>query len=232
MDSMQANDRRHKYDLLLVLLLASLVIQSVGIASGTQGLLSDAFRTVLTIAIYVVVFWGTRERWLVAAILVPTIALGWVRPLLAASHEFAVAMAFNLLMALFLWAAVGVILRDLFRRSVPGAQPVLGAICAYLIAADAWSGINLLAYQLVPASHSIAPELDPLLAHWHSRLALFSYYSFSQMLTIGYSDITPVRAPATTLSLLSAMFGMFYTAIVVSLFVGMAQGQKGNEPTQ
>ena len=232
MRSMQANDRRHKYDLLLVLLLASLVIQSVGIASGKQGLLSDAFRTVLTMAIFVVVFWGTRERWLVAAILVPTIALGWVRPLLAASHEFAGAMAFNLLMALFLWAAVGVILRDLFRRSVPGAQPVLGAICAYLIAADAWSGINLLAYQLVPASYSIAPELDPLLGHWHSRLALFSYYSFSQMLTIGYSDITPVRAPATTLSLLSAMFGMFYTAIVVSLFVGMAQGQKGNEPTQ
>jgi hypothetical protein len=82
----------------------------------------------------------------------------------------------------FLWATVGVILRDLFRRSVPGVQPVLGAICAYLIAADAWSGINLLAYQLVPASYSINPEIDLLLGHWHSRLSVFSYYSFSQML--------------------------------------------------
>jgi hypothetical protein len=44
------------------------------------------------------------------------------------------------------------------------------------------------------------------------------------MLAIGYSDITPVRAPATTLSLLSAMFSMFYAAIIVSLFVCMAQG--------
>ena len=229
---MQANGGRHQYDLLLVLLLVSLVIQSAGIASGTRGHLSDAFRTVLTLTMFVVVFWRTRERWWVAAILVPTIVLGWLRPYLAASHEFGVAMAFNLLMALFLWATVGVILRDLFRRSVPGVQPVLGAICAYLIAADAWSGINLLAYQLVPASYSINPELDLLLGHWHSRLAVFSYYSFSQMLTIGYSDITPVRAPATTLSLLSAMFGMFYTAIVVSLFVGMAQSQKGNAPTR
>jgi len=44
------------------------------------------------------------------------------------------------------------------------------------------------------------------------------------MTTLGYSDITPVRAPATTLSLLVALFGMFYAAIVVSQFVGLAQG--------
>jgi hypothetical protein len=144
---------------------------------------------------------------------VPTIALGWARQLLAPRHEFASAIAFNLLMALFLWAAVGVILRDLFREQGPGQQEVVGALRAYLIAADAWSGINLLAYQLVPASYSIAPEVDLLLGHWHSRLALFSYYSFSQMLTIGYSDITPVRSPATTLSLLSAMFGRFYWTV-------------------
>jgi len=39
----------------------------------------------------------------------------------------------------------------------------------------------------------------------------------------GYSDITPVRAPATTLSLIVALFGLFYTAIVVSQFVGLVQ---------
>lgn len=222
---MQAEGGRHKYDVLLALLLVALVIQSAGIASGKQGLLSDAFRSVLTLTMYGVVFWGTRERWAVAAILLPTIALGWARPFLAVGHQFAAAVTFNVLMASFLWAAVGVILRDLFRGRGPGQQKVVGAVCAYLMAADAWSGVNLLAYQLVPASYSIAPEVDPLLGHWHSRMALFSYYSFAQMLTIGYADITPVRAPATTLSLLSAMFGMFYTAIVVSLFVGMAQGR-------
>jgi hypothetical protein len=44
------------------------------------------------------------------------------------------------------------------------------------------------------------------------------------MTMLGYSDITPLRAPATTLSLFAALFGMFYTAIVVSQFVGLAQG--------
>ena len=44
------------------------------------------------------------------------------------------------------------------------------------------------------------------------------------MLMLGYSDVTPVRAPATTLSLFAARFGMFYTAIAISQFVGLAQG--------
>ena len=46
------------------------------------------------------------------------------------------------------------------------------------------------------------------------------------MLTIGYADVTPLRAPASTLSLFGALFGMFYTAIVVSQFVSLAQSPK------
>ena len=61
-------------------------------------------------------------------------------------------------------------------------------------------------------------------------LALFSYYSIAQMLTIGYADVTPIRAPATTVSLFSTLFGVFYTAVVVSQFVGLAQSGKGRGP--
>jgi hypothetical protein len=52
---------------------------------------------------------------------------------------------------------------------------------------------------------------------------MFSYYGFAQMTMLGYGDMTPVRAPATRLSLFAALFGMFYTAVVVSQFVGLAQ---------
>ena len=50
-------------------------------------------------------------------------------------------------------------------------------------------------------------------------------------MTIGYSDVTPVGAPATTLSLFAALFGVFYTAVVVSQFVGLAQKAKRETPT-
>jgi voltage-gated potassium channel Kch len=127
------------------------------------------------------------------------------------------------MMALFLWCGVWVILRNLFSKSAAGTEKVLGAICGYLIAGDAWASVNAVAYMLIPSAYGISPEVSTLLAEWHGRVALFSYYSVSQMLTLGYGDVTPVRAPATTISLLTTLFGVFYTAIIVSQFVGLAQ---------
>lgn len=216
--------RRHKYKVLLALLLVSIVIQTYGLHSGFAGVLSDVFRTVLAVTIFLVVFRGARERVPATLLLIATVVVGWTRHFTGGSDEGALALAFNALSSLFLWTAVAVILRDLFRTPEAGAGNVLGAICGYLIAADAWSGINICAYLLAPNSFAFDPGVQELLAHWHGRLALFCYYSFAQMTMLGYSDITPVRAPATTLSLFAALFGMFYTAIVVSQFVGLAQG--------
>ncbi len=215
--------RRHKYKVLLVLLLVSIVIQTYGLHAGFVGMLSDAFRTVLSVTIFVVVFRGAGERVPAAMLLLATVAIGWARHFTGGSDHDALALAFNVLSPLFLWTAVAVILRDLFRTPEAGTGNVLGAICGYLIAADAWTGINICIFLLAPHSFAFDPGVQEMLGHWHGRLALFCYYSFAQMTTLGYSDITPVRAPATTLSLLVALFGMFYTAIVVSQFVGLAQ---------
>lgn len=215
--------RRHKYKVLLVLLLVSIVIQTYGLHTGPAGVLSDAFRTALSVTIYFVVFRGAGERVPAALLLLANVFIGWTRHFTGGSDAGALALAFNLLSSAFLWTAVAVILRDLFRTPEAGTGNVLGAICGFLVAADAWSGIHIGAYLLVPEAFSIDPAIQPQLAHWHGRLAVFTYYSFSQMTMLGYADITPVGAPATTLSLLATLFGMFYTAVVVSQFVGLAQ---------
>jgi hypothetical protein len=155
------------------------------------------------------------------------LTIGWGRHLLQGRFDFALSLSYNTVLALFLWVAVGVILRELFRSPAVGAENVLGAICGYLLAGEAWAAVNAFTYLLVPAAYSINPDLNLLLADWHGRHAMFSYYSLTQMLTIGYADVTPVRAPATTLSLFGALFGLFYTAVVVSQFVGMAQSRRG-----
>jgi hypothetical protein len=225
--------RSHKYATLLVLLLVSLAIQSFDVRPGAEGTLSDAFRTLLGVAILLVVFERRRERASMAAVLVAMVAVGWWRHVAEAGLDRSLSIALHLLMSLFLWAAVCVILRDLFRKPAIGAENVLGAICGYLIAGDAWAGINAFTYLVIPAAYSVSPDVSALLADWHGRMALFSYYGYAQMLTIGYGDVTPVRAPATTLSLIGSLFGLFYTAVVVSQFVGMVQsgGQKsaGNQ---
>jgi hypothetical protein len=218
--------RNRKYAVLLALLCIALAIETVN-ARGGERFLSDFFRMGLGVAIWFVVFKRPRERIAMATLLVVAIALNWGRYLGAESLVHALSLAEQVVLALFLCGAVYVILRDLFERPVAGADNVFGAICGYLIACDAWARLNAIAYLLVPSSYSIDPGVAALLPDWHGRVALFTYYAFSQVLMLGYSDVTPVRAPATTLSLFAALFGVFYTAVVVSQFVGLAQSEKG-----
>ena len=215
---------RYKYVALLVLALTGLAVQSFDAQPGSEDLLSDLFQTALSVGILVVVFERHRARIAMGVILIAIIAIGWVRHfLLTPDLNYALSLSLYALMALYFWTAVWVILSDLFRTRGDGAKNVLGAICGYLIAGEAWAAVNAFTYLLVPTAYGVSSDVDALLADWHGRLALFSYYSYAQMLSIGYADVTPVRAPATTLSLFGALFGTFYTAVVVSQFVGMAQ---------
>ena len=66
--------RRHKYAALLALLLVSLAIQSFDARSGAEGILSDALRTMMAVAILIVVFDRQRERMAMAVIVAASIA--------------------------------------------------------------------------------------------------------------------------------------------------------------
>ncbi|WP_432410882.1 ion channel [Rasiella sp. SM2506] len=56
----------------------------------------------------------------------------------------------------------------------------------------------------------------------------FSYYYFSfiSITTVGYGDITPLTAPAQSLTLVMNIIGQFYLAIVIGVFVGKYINQK------
>ena len=222
--------RRHRYSLLLALLVASLVIQTFRTGDGGGDLVFDGIATALAIAMFIAVFDGTRERPAAAALMIGLIAISWARYALPHSFDRGVSLAHQTMQAIFLWSAVAAILRSLFTSRAAGADNVRGAICGYLIAGAAWGSVNLVAYAVAPSSYGIDPAVKALVADWHGRVALFSYYSFAQMLTIGYSDVTPLRAPATTLSLAAALFGIFYTAVVVSQLVTMAQSSESSRP--
>ncbi|MCC1483170.1 ion channel [Winogradskyella immobilis] len=48
----------------------------------------------------------------------------------------------------------------------------------------------------------------------------FYYFSFISITTVGYGDITPLTAPAQSLTLVMNIIGQFYLAIVIGVFVG------------
>lgn len=218
--------RRHRYPILLALLLAGLVIQSFGTSAFFNAFWHDTLQTAVAVATFVVAFEGRRERAVAGALLVALIGMGWSRHVTPPALEPLLSAVQAVSAALFSWMAVWAILVGLFTQVAPGGQKILGAACGYLVAGAAWAPVNALIYQFAPGTFTFDPHVAALLGDWSARTAIWSYYSYTQMLTIGYADITAVRAPATTASLLGALFGLFYTAVVVSQFVSMAQAAR------
>jgi len=48
----------------------------------------------------------------------------------------------------------------------------------------------------------------------------FYYFSFISITSVGYGDITPLTAPAQSLTLVMNIIGQFYLVIVIGVFVG------------
>ena len=48
----------------------------------------------------------------------------------------------------------------------------------------------------------------------------FYYFSFISMTSVGFGDITPITAPAQSLTLVMTIIGQFYLVIVIGVFVG------------
>ncbi len=151
--------RKYKFAALLALLLVALAAQSFEGRAGVERTLSDAFRTMLALAILVVVFERQRERVAMAMIVAGAIAIAWGRRVSGANLDTAMSITLSALLSLFMWAAVWVILRELFRKPAVGAEDVLGAICGYLIAGEGWASVNEIAYLAIPAAYSINPDV-------------------------------------------------------------------------
>jgi hypothetical protein len=106
--------RRHKHAVLLVLLFIVLAISTINAQSGAERLHTDVLRTVLGVAIWIVVFERRRERATMGAVLLASLAISWGRHFAVASLEHALSLADHVVLVLFAWSAVYVILRDLF----------------------------------------------------------------------------------------------------------------------
>ena len=217
--------KTRKYTVLLALLLVSLVLETFN-ASGDWLFFSAAFGTVLIIVVWAVVFEKPRERFRMGVVLCLALILFWFQLLTRSSLDYELTLAEQAARSLFMTVAVYTILRDLLQDPSGGTENILGALCGYLIAGNVWASLNTIAYLLVPTAYSIDPAITSQLPGWHARTALFTYYAFAQVVSIGYADVTPLRAPATTLSLFAALFGAFYMAVVVSLFINLAQNKR------
>jgi hypothetical protein len=112
---------------------------------------------------------------------------------------------------------VVVIFRRVFAPKQPNSETIFGALCIYLLAGFALASI----YGMVALLQPRAFYLDPL-ANIHTvpdRLD-FIYYSFGTMTSLGASGIVPVSAEARSISVIEAIVGVLYLAVLISRLVG------------
>jgi hypothetical protein len=146
-------------------------------------------------------------------LLVPLLILYWL--------GFFDALAFSRIGAQLLATIFYALLIYTFTLQIKRARKVTSkelyaTFCLYLIIGLFWGSLYTLLYSVDPGAYSGA-----LLESTNNTSHTFNYFSLVTLTTLGYGDITPQTAGAAALCQMEAIFGQFFTAVVVAWLVGM-----------
>jgi voltage-gated potassium channel Kch len=105
------------------------------------------------------------------------------------------------------------------RQRALTVDSIFATIAAYLLLALLFTQLYLFLMTWDPASFSLPVEASgrPV----HLLQADMTYFSLVTLATVGYGDVLPATHTARMLAMFQAVVGIFYVAVVVSLFVGM-----------
>ena len=200
-----------RYMLLFIFLIASLIIYPFA-DNGTFGyyLFRIIGSGVILFSIYAV---GYRRSLLVFAILLGAPAMAQHIWILMSANPSVLAMSNIVLSFGFDVFVVCVVLKRIFARDHSNSETIFGALCIYLLVGFGFASL----YHLVSVLHPGAFYFDPH-ANFHTvpdRLD-FIYYSFGTLTSLGAPGITPVSAHARSFTIVEAILGVLFLAVLVS----------------
>ena len=152
---------------------------------------------------------------------IPALVLGWVTdlvelPFLRVLNRF--------FLAIFLAVMLVSLLSHIRRAKEVTADLIMGAASSYFLVGFLWGFIYFFIETFSPGSFRL--EGSP--ADMESQLI---YYSFVTLATVGYGDITATSMIARSYSVLEAVIGQLYLAVLVARLVGLrisqSTGRKG-----
>jgi hypothetical protein len=149
---------------------------------------------------------------------IPTIFFNWLG---FATTNQTVFVVHNLLLVLFFGFVAYHVLYSILADERVTLDTIRGAVCIYLLVGLAWTYVYG-TMQLVDSGAIEFPGTDvrtTVSAFGNSSFTQTAYYSFTTMTTLGFGDIHPVLPPARTASILQAIFGQFYLAVLVARLV-------------
>lgn len=208
---------RHRYLILTVVLFAAVVLQ---IGSWKLAYIRESVLSILLVLVFFTVLDRRSHRFLALVAGVTIIAAIWTVRIVPDAERRVLELVVHVATVIFLFIAVGVILRRLLEGRTVTVDDILGALCGYLLAGVAFANIYGAIELLSPGAFAINTPISGLLVNWYERESLFVYYSLSTLTTMGYGDITPVAPAARSTAVIEAVVGQFYLAVVVAQLVG------------
>ena len=215
----------HKFFLLFLLLLANLILYPY-VQNG--GFTYFAFRVIggagILLAVYAI---RLRKTFLVVALLLAVPALA--ERIRLRQSDAGLLSIFNILLSfVFDLFIVVVIFRRVFVNERPDSEAIFGSLCIYLMLGFTFASL----YGMVASIQPKAFYLDPL-TNLHSIPNRFDfiYYSFATMTSLGAAGITPVSAPARALSVIEAILGVLYLAVLIARLMGGYRPSPPSEPS-
>jgi hypothetical protein len=204
----------HRFFLLFIFLLATLILFPYAEASHFG---SYAFRVIGSVAILVSVYAANVHRGLLVfavVLAIPALLERIVLPRLN-SHSFFV---FNIVLTLvFDVVIVAIIFRHVLGAEETTSETIFGALCLYLLVGFTFASV----YGLVATFQANAFYLDPRTnLHTVPDRFDFIYYSFGTMTSLGAAGMTPVSAQARSFSILEAILGVLYLAVLIAGLIG------------
>ncbi|MGZ8237436.1 MAG: potassium channel family protein [Methylobacter sp.] len=124
------------------------------------------------------------------------------------------------LSAVFLMQMLIMIWIHIVKENEVTIELVMAAACAYILLGLVWAYAYYLLEIFHPNSFKASEKLGDDL--WD-----FYYYSFVTLTTMGYGDILSITRSARALSILEAITGQLYLAIMISRLVGIHASQSG-----
>ncbi len=203
-----------KFFLLFLFLLAMLVLYPY---MQNEGFGYFAFRVVSSAGILIAVYATRLRRTLLIIALILAVPALFERIRLRQPDPGFLSIFSIILSFVFDVFIVVVIFRRVFGEHQPSSETVFGALCIYLLIGFTFSSM----YGMVATLQPKAFFLDPMTnAHTIPDRFDFIYYSFATMTSLGAAGITAVSAPARSLSVIEAIIGVLYLAVLIARLMG------------
>ena len=121
--------------------------------------------------------------------------------------------------AIFASMLIAVILMHVFKRGPVTRHRISGSIAVYMLIGALFGYLYFIVVQLNPGAFNL--DVSQYCDDTHKLLAKMVYFSYITMTSVGFGEIIPLSPAACTLSMLQALIGQLFPAILLARLVSL-----------